>query len=68
MYRKLNDLKYKNPKLKTMLGIGGWNMESDEFSAMVSEKKTRLVFIYHSMKFLRYYGFDGIDLGRFSVN
>ena len=63
MYRKLNDLKYKNPKLKTLLGVGGWNMESDEFSAMVSEKKTRLVFIYHAMKFLRHHGFDGIDLG-----
>lgn len=24
MYRRINDLKYKNPKLKTMLGVGGW--------------------------------------------
>jgi GH18 family chitinase len=24
MYRRINHLKYKNPKLKTMLGIGGW--------------------------------------------
>lgn len=24
MYKRVNDLKYKNPKLKTMLGVGGW--------------------------------------------
>lgn len=24
MYKRVNDLKYKNPKLKTMLAIGGW--------------------------------------------
>lgn len=48
-----------------MLGVGGWNMESDEFSAMVKEKKTRLVFIYHAIKFLRHHGFDGLDLGIF---
>lgn len=24
MYKKINNLKLKNPKLKTMLGIGGW--------------------------------------------
>jgi hypothetical protein len=24
MYKRINDLKLKNPKLKTMLGIGGW--------------------------------------------
>jgi GH18 family chitinase len=26
MYKKINDLKNKNPKLKTMLGIGGWKL------------------------------------------
>ena len=37
-------------------------MESKEFSLMVKEKKTRVNFINHGIKFLRYYGFDGIDL------
>lgn len=37
-------------------------MESQEFSDMVSEQRSRIIFIYHAIKFIRYYGFDGIDL------
>jgi chitinase len=37
-------------------------MESKEFSAMVSEKSTRQSFINHAIKFLRGYGFDGVDI------
>jgi hypothetical protein len=29
MYRRINDLKYKNPKLKTMLAIGGWKYKEN---------------------------------------
>jgi GH18 family chitinase len=38
-------------------------MESEEFGEMVRAKKTRTKFINHGIKFLRHYGFDGIDLG-----
>lgn len=38
-------------------------MESREFSAMVKQKRTRQEFISHAIKFLRHYGFDGLDLG-----
>jgi GH18 family chitinase len=31
MYRRLNNLKYKNSKLKTMLGIGGWKYIKTRF-------------------------------------
>ncbi|RNA25663.1 chitotriosidase-1 [Brachionus plicatilis] len=62
MYKRINDLKFKNPKLKTMLAIGGWNMASEEFSAMVKKKQTRKNFIIHAIRFLRFYNFDGIDL------
>ncbi|CAF0742100.1 unnamed protein product [Brachionus calyciflorus] len=62
MYKRINDLKYKNPKLKTMLGIGGWNMASEEFSAMSNTKENRERFIRHAIRFLRFYNFDGIDL------
>lgn len=37
-------------------------MESKEFSQMVRSEKTRLNFINHGIKFLRFHGFDGIDL------
>jgi GH18 family chitinase len=42
-------------------------MASDQFSAMVKEKTTRTKFIEHAIKFLRHYGFDGLDLGNFHL-
>lgn len=38
-------------------------MASEEFSAMVKKKQTRKNFIIHAIRFLRFYNFDGIDLG-----
>lgn len=38
-------------------------MESKEFSEMVKTREKREKFIKHAIKFLRYHGFDGIDLG-----
>ena len=38
-------------------------MASEEFSAMVKHKQTRKKFINHAIRFLRFYNFDGIDLG-----
>ncbi len=63
-YKRVNDLKFKNPKLKTLLGVGGWNHPSKVFSDMVCDEKSRLVFIYHALKLLRHYNFDGIDFGK----
>ena len=48
MYARVNDLKKKNPELKTLLAIGGWNHENgavSKFSRMVSTAASRKVFI-----------------------
>ena len=48
MYVRFNDLKKKNPALKTLLAIGGWNHENgavSPFSRMVSTAANRKVFI-----------------------
>ncbi|XP_060571114.1 chitotriosidase-1-like [Ruditapes philippinarum] len=62
MYNRLNDLKMKNPSLKTLLAVGGWNMASKPFTAMVATPASRREFATTSVQFLRDRKFDGLDL------
>ena len=51
LYRRLNALKKRNPKLKTLLGVGGWNMMSHAFSTMVHDYEKRRRFIFDTIKY-----------------
>jgi len=64
LYPRFNNLKKKNPGLKTLLAVGGWNHENynSPFSRMVKTAASRKVFIDSTIKMLREWDFDGFDL------
>ncbi|XP_064474390.1 chitinase-3-like protein 2 [Ornithodoros turicata] len=62
MYSKLNDLKTVNPKLKTLIAIGGWNEGSLKYSSMASTPEGRKKFVDSVVLFLEKHGFDGLDV------
>ena len=65
MYKEVIGIKKTNPDLKILLAVGGWNHEGGAFSPfsdMVSTQEKRTKFINQSIKFLRHYKFDGLDL------
>jgi hypothetical protein len=55
-------LKKKNPLLKTLLAVGGWNMGSMIFSDMAINETNRQNFIRSAVVYLRRWNFDGLDL------
>ena len=61
-YARFNELKNKNPNLKTLLAVGGWTMASRPFTAMVATDANRRQFSTTTIKFLRDHNFDGLDL------
>jgi chitinase len=61
-YKQVNDLKQQNPKLKTLLAMGGWTAGSLAYSNMASTVQNRKEFIDSSIKWLRDYNFDGLDM------
>ena len=63
MYKQITALKEKNPDLKVMLAVGGWNHGSQPFTQMVATEASRTQFVENSYNFLKQYGFDGLDLG-----
>nr|AZQ25750.1 Chitinase-3 [Haliotis discus discus] len=63
MYERLHDhAKKQNPNVKILLSVGGWNMGSATFTAMVKTAANRQEFATSSVQYLRSRKFDGLDL------
>lgn len=62
MYERFDAIKQSNPSVKTLLAVGGWNMGSAPFTAMVASDAGINEFATTSIKFLRDHNFDGLDM------
>lgn len=57
----LNALKKVNPKLKTLIAVGGWSWSS-RFSDAALTEASRATFADSVVNFIVKYGFDGVDI------
>ncbi|KAI5723130.1 hypothetical protein M8J76_001722 [Diaphorina citri] len=62
LYERIEQLKKANPKLKTLLAIGGWSFGTQKFKEMSKSRYSRQTFIYSAVPFLRQRNFDGLDI------
>ncbi|KAF2880906.1 hypothetical protein ILUMI_25264 [Ignelater luminosus] len=61
-YKRFNALKERNPNVKTLIAIGGWNEGSEVYSYVASSPQLRTTFVNNALNFVRTHGFDGFDL------
>ncbi|XP_037083613.1 acidic mammalian chitinase-like [Pollicipes pollicipes] len=59
---RFTNLKLRNPALKTILAIGGWNEGSTKYSKMAGSPSLRQKFVQSCVEFLHKYNFDGLDM------
>ncbi|XP_068221164.1 chitinase-3-like protein 1 isoform X2 [Palaemon carinicauda] len=60
-FKRTVALKKYNPDLKVVIAIGGWNEGSEDYSVMAASPQKRSIFVTSVTRFLRKYGFDGLD-------
>ncbi|XP_025092710.1 acidic mammalian chitinase-like [Pomacea canaliculata] len=62
LYQRTIELKEKNPALKVLLAVGGWQIGSKPFLPMISDEDNMRMWIKNVVSYLRKYGFDGFDM------
>jgi len=64
-YEKFVAMKKKNPKLKVLVALGGWNESQDnagKYSQLFRNQANRAKFVKSAVEFLQKWNFDGLDL------
>lgn len=67
MYELLS-LRYQNPNVKLMIGVGGPDLQTEAWTNMTSHSETRQTFIYTTTEFLKFLKLDGVDIAWFYPN
>lgn len=60
-FKRIPLIKKRFPGIACLISIGGYGTAED-FSVMAREESQRNTFITQTIKLIRYYGFDGVDL------
>ncbi|XP_055917102.1 chitinase-3-like protein 1 [Eupeodes corollae] len=60
--KKFMQLKNKNPDLKVLAAVGGWNEGSLKFSEVANDPIKRNTFVKSAVDFVKKHQFDGLDL------
>ncbi|MFM2438233.1 MAG: hypothetical protein RLZ55_1052, partial [Actinomycetota bacterium] len=60
-FNQLAKLKAAHPNVKTLISVGGWTWSAN-FSAAAASDASRAAFADSCVKFMKSYGFDGIDI------
>lgn len=61
-FRELISLKQRNPSLKVLVSMGGWNEGSQNFSIVAKDPELREALARNVLSFIQEYGFDGFDI------
>jgi chitinase len=62
MLKRLGGLKSKNPDLKLILSVGGWNEGSTPFSNVAADADKKANMADSTLWYLQTYNFDGLDI------
>lgn len=61
-YKEFTGLKSRNPSLKTIISVGGWDAGGQVFSDLAASASKTETFVTSAISFMKQYGFDGIDV------
>lgn len=61
VFKRFTSLKKTFPHLLTLLSVGGWQDGSLKYSLLAANSQRRKKFAENSVKFLRKFGFDGMN-------